>query len=71
MREPDGYQDQLERLTELFPGKEVLSMQEVSKMLRCQARTLLIDKSFPAKRIGKRGKYCIPIVGLARWMMTR
>ena len=28
-REPDGYRQQLERLAELYPGKEVLSIQEV------------------------------------------
>lgn len=68
MRESDGYREQLERLVEKFPDKEVLSMKEVQKMMHCQSRTLLADKSFPAKRIGSRGKYVIPIVSLARWL---
>lgn len=71
MREPNGYREQLERLTELFPGKEVLSIQEVCKIFRCNRRKLLADKTFPVKRIGNKGKYYIPVVGLARWMTNR
>jgi hypothetical protein len=71
MREPDGYREQLERLAERFPGKEVLTINEVCKMLGCHRQTILADHTFPAKRIGNKGKYYISIVGLARWMMTR
>lgn len=70
MREPDGYREQLERLAELFPGKEVLSINEVCKMFRCNRRKLLTDKTFPIKRFNGQGTYYIPIVGLARWMTT-
>lgn len=70
-RELDGYRQQLERLAELYPGKEVLTIQEACKMLRSHRQTLLADKTFPAKRIGQKGKYYIPIVGLARWMVAR
>ncbi|MDD2585492.1 MAG: helix-turn-helix domain-containing protein [Syntrophomonadaceae bacterium] len=70
MREPDEYRQQLERLAERYPGKEVLTIQEVCSMLGCHRQTLLADKTFPAKRINNKGKYYIPIVGLARWMMT-
>lgn len=70
MREPDGYRDQLEHLAEKFPNKEVLTLLEVCEMLGCHRQTLLADKTFPAKRIGNKGKYYIPVVGLARWMMT-
>lgn len=69
-REPNGYREQLEHLSEKFPGKEVLSVQEVCSMLGCHRQTLLADKTFPAKQIRGKGKYYIPIVGLARWMMT-
>ena len=57
MREPNGYRDQLERLAELFPGKEVLTIQEVCKILGCHRQPLLADKTFPAKQIGGKGKY--------------
>ncbi len=70
MREPDGYREQLERLAELFPGKEVLTLPDVCKMMGCHRQTLLADKTFPAKRINSQGKYYIPIVSLARWMTT-
>lgn len=30
-------------------------------MLNCHRQTLLADKTFPAKRIGNKGKYYIPI----------
>ena len=70
MREPDGYRQQFEHLAERYPGKEVLTIHEVCDMFCCHRRTLLSDKTFPAKRIGNKGKYYIPVVGLARWMMT-
>jgi hypothetical protein len=67
-REPDGYREQLERLVANYPGKEVLSIQDVCEMFGCHRQTLLADKTFPAKRIGGKGKYRIPIVKLAWWM---
>jgi len=70
MREPDGYREQLEHLTQRFPGKEVLSIQEVCKMFRCNRRKFLTDKTFPVKQFNGTGKYYIPIVKLAWWMAT-
>lgn len=73
-REKEGFREQLARLDELFPGKEVLSMNEVCAMLRTDRRTILRDKTFPAKKIGGTGgkefdgRYAVPKVGLARWM---
>jgi len=69
-REPDGYRQQLEHLAERYPDREVLTIQEVTALLGCHRQTILADKTFPAKRIGNKGKYYIPVVGLARWMMT-
>jgi hypothetical protein len=70
-REPDGYREQLEHLAERYPGLEVLTLPEVCKMLRCHRQTLLADRDFPARRLGGKGKYYIPVVGLARWLTTR
>lgn len=39
-------------------------------MMGCHRQTLLADKTFPAKQICGKGKYYIPIAGLARWLMT-
>lgn len=69
-REPDGYRQQLELLTEQYPGKTVLTIQEVCKMFGCGRHKLLADKTFPAKQVAGKGTYYIPIAGLARWMMT-
>lgn len=71
MREPDGYRQQLEYLTERYPDKDILTIVDVCKMFGCHRQTLLADKTFPAKRINGKGKYFISIVSLARWMMTR
>jgi hypothetical protein len=70
MRETDGYRQQLERFSEQYHGREVLTIQEVCEMFKCGREKLLADKTFPAKRIGNKGKYYIPVVGLARWMTT-
>lgn len=56
MREPDGCREQLGRLN------------DVCKMFGCHRHKLLGDKNFPAKQIGGKGKYYIPIVKLARYM---
>lgn len=69
-REPEGYRQQLEQLTRRYPDREVLTMLEVTKMLGCHRQTLLADPTFPAKQIGRKGKYLIPVVGLAMWLMT-
>lgn len=71
MYEPDGYREQIERLSEKFPGKEFIGITEVCAILGCDRRTLLSDKTFPVKQINGTRKYFIPIVGLARWMMSK
>lgn len=65
-REKELYRDNLERLRELYPDKEVLTMGETCKLLRLDRRTLLQDRKCPAKKIG--GKYIVPIVKLANYM---
>lgn len=65
-REKEGFREQLQRLTELYPGREMITIQEASDLTGYHRRTLLKDKSFPRKMIGNR--YSIPLVQLARWM---
>ena len=48
--------------------REVLTLDQSSKLLGLDRAALLGDKDFPAKKVGK--KYIIPIVPLARWMAT-
>jgi excisionase family DNA binding protein len=66
MREKDGYRDTIERLSEKYPDKDVLTIAEVCEYLRIDRRTLLAKKDFPAKKIGS--AYRIPIVSLALWL---
>lgn len=60
--EKEGYRDQLERLTEAFPGKEVLTAKEVAQFLGRDVRTVRENFSFK-KAIG------ISIVQLARELL--
>lgn len=71
MREPASYRQQLEFLSERYPNQELLSIQEACRMFSCGRRKLLADKTFPAKQIGGKGKYYIPIPGLAWWMASK
>ena len=64
--EKPGYRDALERLLNVFGGRDVLDMGEVCQYLHRDRRTLLQDKSFPAKKIA--GKYLINITALARYL---
>lgn len=62
-REKIDYRNQLERIMEAFPGKEVLSVNEVSKWLKSDQRTV-------ARRFTFRKGYGISIVQLAREMLN-
>lgn len=72
-REKENFREQLARLDELFPGREVITIVEASKLLGVYRATLLHDRTFPAKKIGETnkpmgGKYIVPKVALARWL---
>ncbi len=68
-REKEGFRDQLQRLMERYPGREVIYIQEAATLLGVCVRTLREDKTFPQKKTGGRtGKVLVPLVGLARWM---
>lgn len=67
-RERESFRDQLQVLQEKFPGQEVLTMDQSCRLLGVDRDALLHDRDFPAKKVGKR--YIIPLVPLARWMVT-
>lgn len=69
-KEKEGFREQLERLCELFPERETISMPEACKVVGLCRDTLLQDKTFPAKKPGNRrnGKIVVPLVALARWL---
>ena len=64
--EKELYRDHLSRLLVMFPGREVLTINEVCSFLHIDRRTLLRDKNNPAKKIA--GKYVVPLVNLARYL---
>ena len=65
-REKEGFREQLEMLTNQFPGVAAIDFKTCEKLIGCERHTLMNDKTFPAKKVG--GKYIIPLVALARWM---
>lgn len=65
-REKELFRDNLERLREVFPHTDVLTMDEACKYLRIDRRTLLQDRKNPAKKIA--GKYVIPLINLASYL---
>lgn len=72
-REMEGYHEQLVRLSERFPDREAISIKECCDALPLDRRTILADKTFPAKRVSDKatGKYIIPLAPLARWLCQR
>jgi len=68
-KEKTDFRDNLERISGLFPEKELIPLREVSAFIGCDARTLLADPTFPRKAFGEKKKtYFVPVVGLARWL---
>lgn len=65
-KEKEAYRDNLERLDAAFPDAEVLSMHQVCKYLRIDARTAAIS-SIPFKTLGSR-KSIISKATLARYL---
>lgn len=65
-REKEGFHEQYQILRQRFDDREVITMDESCKLLGLDRDALRNDKTFPAKKVGK--KYIIPLVSLARWM---
>ncbi len=67
-RERESFRDQLLVLQTKFPEQEVLTKDQACKLLGLDWDALVHNADFPAKKVGKR--YIIPMVPLARWMVT-
>lgn len=66
-REKAAYRDNLERIQEAFPGKEILCLKELAGWLHMDGRT--VKRLFPMNGTGKRGSTCwISVATLARAM---
>lgn len=72
--EREGFRDQLERLDKLFAGREAVNIMEACAVTGLDRRTLLADKTFPARKVGAKkkygGKWMVGKVLLARWMVA-
>lgn len=72
-REREGFREQLARLDERYPGREMLTIDEAAELVDIGRRFITEIDGFPLLRVGctkkgSRGKYRVPKVGLARWM---
>ena len=67
-REKEGFHEQLDALYERF-GKEpaLISLDKAADYVGVDKRTLLGDRSFPVKNIGR--CYRVPLISLARWLV--
>ena len=66
-REKEGFHEQLEAIYEHFGNEPALiSLDKAAAYVGVDKRTLLEDRSFPVKNIGR--CYRVPLVALARWL---
>lgn len=65
-REKPDFREQLDRLLQRFPGREMIEVKEAAAVIGCDFRTLVRDKNFPTRQLGTR--YVVPLVSMARWM---
>ena len=66
MREKEHFRDELDRLSERFPGREAIALSEAAEVVGCCYKTLQRDKNFPKVKI--RGKWVVPLVRLASYL---
>lgn len=66
MREKPDFREQLDRLMQRFPDREMIEVKEAAALIGCDPRTLIHDESFPTRQLCS--KHVVPLVGMARWM---
>lgn len=65
-REKQDFRENLDRLIQRFPDREMIEVKEAAVIVGCDYRTLIRDQAFPTRQLGTR--YLVPLVGMARWM---
>lgn len=60
-REKEAYRDNLERILEAFPGREILYQKEIAQWLHMDSRT--VKANFPMKGGGARGGKLLDLRG--------
>lgn len=68
-----GYDESLELIRELYPGRAMLSVRECAGLLGMSEKSIYeigkrSKKPLPIKKFG--GKVLIPVSGLASWMSS-
>lgn len=67
LMEKVGFDEQRSALYERFGrDRAMIPLGEVAAYLGVDRRTLLRDRSFPVRRVGR--QYLIPVISLARWL---
>lgn len=65
-REKELFRDNLVRLDEKFPGKELIPLLDVTKYLGLDRRTLMESNGFPSRKVGR--FIYVSKVALASWL---
>ena len=65
-REYEDYRDNIALLTQMFPGKATLTVEEAAAVIGCDKRTIISHKEVPTVRVGRR--VTVPLFGLARYL---
>lgn len=65
-REKELYRDNLERLDQVFPGRDMLRLGEAAKYTGIHPDTLRGDRNFPKRRVGR--NWMVPKTVLASWL---
>ena len=60
------FHEELTALREKFPETELIGIRDAAKYIGCDYRSLLADRTFPLKKIGRH--YKVSIINLARWL---
>lgn len=65
-RELEDYRDNIALLSQMFPGKATLTVEETAQIIGCHKQTIVENNDIPVVKIGRR--LAVPVVGLARYL---
>lgn len=65
-KEKELFRDNLVRLDQNFPGRDLIPIRDAAKYVGCNYRTLLNTKGFPVRKLGV--YWVVPKVQLASWL---
>lgn len=65
-REFEDYRDNIALLTQMFPNRATITVEEAAAVIGCDKRTIISNNDVPTIHIGR--KIAVPMVGLARYL---